>query len=113
MSASVNKVILVGNIGQKPIVRVTPKGRTVTKLSLATHENTQQQNHTEWHKIVVLDELAASLRRSFHAGAKVYIEGKIQTRSYTDKSGQERRITEIIASDLIWLDAPAPSNTVY
>src|SRR5919108_6560894 len=106
---SVNKVILVGNVGQDPEVKYTPSGVPVAKLSLATNErfkdkNDQWQDRTEWHSVVAWQRLAEIVGEYVRKGSKLYVEGKLQTSSWDDKeSGQKRYKTEIIADQLVLL----------
>ena len=102
---SVNKVILVGNLGKDPELRYTPSGAAVATFSLATTERFKdrdgnRQEKTEWHNIVVWRQLAEICGKYLHKGKQVYIEGKIQTRSYDDRDGNKRYITEIVADQL-------------
>lgn len=102
---SVNKVILVGNLGKDPELRYTPSGTAVATFSLATSERYkdregQQQEKTEWHNIVAWRNLAEICGKYLHKGKQVYIEGKIQTRSYEDRDGNRRYMTEIVADQM-------------
>ena len=102
---SVNKVLLLGNLGKDPDLRHTSSGTTVCTFSLATtnrfkDKNGQQQEQTEWHNIVTWAGLAEICGKYLHKGKQVYIEGKIQTRSYDDRDGNKRYITEIVANDM-------------
>ncbi|HKK01757.1 MAG TPA: single-stranded DNA-binding protein [Desulfuromonadales bacterium] len=102
---SVNKVILVGNLGKDPELRYTPSGAAVVTFSLATTErykdrNGDQQEKTEWHNIVAWRQLAEICGKYLHKGKQVYIEGKIQNRSYDDRDGNKRYITEIVADQM-------------
>ena len=100
--AGVNKVILVGRLGQDPDVRYTPDGRAVTNISMATSEtwkdkNTgQRQERTEWHRVVFFGKLAEIAAEYLKKGSQVYIEGKLQTRKWQDKTGQDRYTTEVV-----------------
>ncbi|WP_421709917.1 single-stranded DNA-binding protein [Algihabitans sp.] len=103
MSGSVNKVILVGNLGRDPEVRSLQNGGKVANLSLATSENWrdrqtgERREKTEWHRVVVFDErLIDVIERYVKKGAKLYMEGQLQTRKWTDQSGQERYSTEVV-----------------
>ncbi|WP_257284854.1 single-stranded DNA-binding protein [Endozoicomonas sp. SESOKO1] len=102
MARGVNKVILVGNLGNDPDVRFTPNGSAVANLSLATSEswkdrNTgQQQEKTEWHRVVIFGKLAEIAQQYLRKGSKVYIEGKLQTRKWQGQDGQDRYTTEIV-----------------
>jgi single-strand DNA-binding protein len=106
---SVNKVILIGNLGKDPEVKYTPQGTAVTKLALATNERYkdkegQWQDRTEWHNIVLWQRLAEIAGEYLKKGSKVYIEGKLQTRSWEDKqTNQKRYMTEVVANDLVLL----------
>jgi len=102
---SVNKVILVGNLGKDPELRYTPSGTAVATFSLATSErykdrNGEQQEKTEWHNIVAWRNLAEICGKYLHKGKQVYIEGKIQTRSYEDRDGNRRYMTEVVADQM-------------
>jgi len=109
MAKSVNKVILVGNVGQDPQVKYTPSGVPVARVSLATNErfkgnNDQMQDRTEWHSIVAWQRLAEIVGEYVRKGTKLYIEGKLQTTSWQDRqSGETKYRTEIVARDLVLL----------
>jgi len=98
----VNKVILVGNLGQDPEVRYTPSGAAITNISIATSDswkdkNTgQMQEKTEWHRVVFFGKLAEIAGEYLHKGSQVYVEGKLQTRKWQDKQGQDRYSTEVV-----------------
>lgn len=107
---SVNKVILIGNLGADPEVKYTQEGVPVANFSLATSETWNnregtRQERTEWHRVVVWRKLAEIAGKYLHKGGKVYIEGKLQTRSWDDQNGQKRYMTEVVASELQMLDA--------
>ena len=115
MVGSINKVILVGNLGRDPEVRNTNSGAKIVHLSVATSDSWkdkstgERQEKTEWHRVVVFNaNLADFAERFLHKGSKVYIEGSLQTRKYTDSSGQEKFTTEIVLGavrgDLVILD---------
>jgi single-strand DNA-binding protein len=108
MAGGVNKVILVGHLGADPDMRYTPSGQGVCELRLATSEswndkNGQRQERTEWHRIVVWGKRAEVCSKYLAKGRQVFVEGRIQTRSYDDKDGNKRYITEIIAADVQFL----------
>jgi single-strand DNA-binding protein len=109
MAKSVNKVILIGNLGKDPEVKYTPSGTTVAKFSLATNERYKDksgewQDRTEWHNIVAWQRLAEIVGEYVKKGSKLYIEGRLQTSSWDDKeSGQKRYKTEVVANDLVLL----------
>ena len=106
---SVNKVILIGNLGKDPEVKYTPQGTPVAKLTLATNErykdkNGEWQDRTEWHNVVLWQRLAEIAGEYLKKGGKVYIEGRLQTRSWDDKqTNQKKYMTEVVASDLVLL----------
>ena len=108
MAGGVNKVILVGNLGADPDMRYTPSGQGVCELRVATSEswndkNGQRQERTEWHRIVVWGKRAEVCSKYLAKGRQVFVEGRIQTRTYDDKDGNKRYITEIIANDVQFL----------
>ncbi len=103
MAGSVNKVILVGNLGKDPEVRTTQNGSKVVNLTLATSENWtdkasgERKERTEWHRVVIFnDRIGEVAERYLRKGRKVYIEGALQTRKWTDQGGQERYTTEVV-----------------
>ena len=103
MAGSVNKVILVGNLGRDPEIRSTQDGMRIANLSLATSESWRDKNSgerrekTEWHRIAVFnDRLVDVIEKYLHKGSKIYVEGQLQTRKWTDKEGQDRYTTEIV-----------------
>lgn len=105
---SVNKVILIGNLGKDPEVRYTQGGQCVANFSIATTDNWkdregQKQERTEWHRIVLWGRLAELAREYLKKGRPVYIEGRLQTRSWQDQSGATRYTTEIVANALQFL----------
>jgi len=110
MARSLNKVMLIGNLGKDPEMRYTPAGIPVASFSMATSESWRDQDgntqeRTEWHNIVAWRKLAEICAEYLKKGKKVYIEGRIQTRSFDDKNtGQKRYMTEIIADNMIMLD---------
>ena len=103
MAGSVNKVILVGNLGRDPEIRSTQDGTRVANLSVATSESWrdktsgERKERTEWHRVVIFnDRLVEIVEKYLKKGAKVYLEGALQTRKWTDNSGQERYSTEVV-----------------
>ena len=102
--SSINKVILVGNVGNDPETNTTTGGKTITKFRLATNYKTKQDTVTEWHKIITFDKLAEIASKYVTKGRTIYIEGRIQTREFQTKEGNKAYITEIIASELKLLD---------
>jgi single-strand DNA-binding protein len=111
MARGVNKVILVGNIGQDPEMKYMPSGNAVTNISVATSESWkdkqtgQQQERTEWHRVVFFNRLAEIAGEYLRKGSKVYIEGALRTRKWQGQDGQDRYTTEIVASEMQMLDS--------
>ncbi len=116
MPRGINKAIIIGTLGRDPQVGYTPSGATVVNMSLATNEtwkdkNTgQQQDRTEWHRIVIFGKLAEIAAQYLKKGAQCYIEGRIQTRKWQGSDGQDRYTTEIIANELEMLGARGASD---
>ena len=116
MSRGVNKVILVGNLGQKPEMRYTATQSAVANLSIATteswkdKESGEMRDKTEWHRVVYFGKLAEIVEKYLDKGSSVYIEGKLQTRKWQDKSGADRWTTEIVGNELTMLGSRA-ANT--
>jgi single-strand DNA-binding protein len=106
MARGVNKVILIGNLGQDPETRTTPGGTTVTNIRIATSESWkdktsgEMKEQTEWHGIVLWNRLGEIAAEYLKKGSQVYIEGRLQTRKWQDKQGNDRYTTEIVASDM-------------
>ena len=102
MSKGVNKVILIGNLGQDPEVKFMPNGNAVANISLATSDSYKDKNtgqmvdKTEWHRVVFFQKLAEIVGEYCRKGSKIYIEGKLQTRKWTDQQGVEKYTTEIV-----------------
>ena len=109
--AGVNKVILIGRLGRDPEVRYTPSGTAVANFSIATSEewkdkNTgEKQERTEWHKIVAWRRLGEICGEYLHKGSQVYIEGRLQTKSWEDRDGNTRYTTEVVALNMQMLDS--------
>jgi single-strand DNA-binding protein len=109
MAKGINKVILIGNLGKDPETRYTPAGSAITNVTVATSESWkdkqsgQQQERTEWHKVVFFNRLAEIAGEYLKKGSKVYIEGSLRTRSW-EKDGQKHYTTEIVASEMQMLD---------
>ena len=107
----VNKVILIGNLGADPEVRYTPDGAPVANFNLATSESWndrtsgEKQERTEWHRLVVWRKLAEIAGQYLKKGSRIYVEGKLQTRSWEDQSGQKRYTTEVVVNDMQMLDS--------
>lgn len=111
MARGINKVIIVGNLGQDPEVRYTTSGAAVTNISVATSESWKDKTtgedvvKTEWHRIVFFGRLAEIAGEYLKRGSKVYIEGKLQTRKWQDQNNQDRYTTEIVGNEMQMLDA--------
>lgn len=109
-SGSVNKVILVGNLGSDPEIRYMPNGNAVTNITIATSESWkdkqtgQQQERTEWHRVVFFNRLAETAAEYMRKGSKIYVEGALRTRKWQDQGGQDRYTTEVVASEMQLLD---------
>jgi single-strand DNA-binding protein len=107
--ASVNKVILIGNLGRDPEVRYAPSGSAICNVTIATSRNWkdktsgERQEETEWHRVVFYDKLAEIAGEYLKKGKSVYIEGRLKTRKWTDKDGVEKYTTEIIANEMTML----------
>jgi single-strand DNA-binding protein len=116
-----NKIMLIGNLGRDPEMSYTPNGTAVTKFSLAVNRRFKDRNtnelkeETEWFNIVAWERLAETCNTYLHKGSKVYIEGRMQSHTYTDKDGVQRRVWDVIATDMRMLDskdqsAPGPQR---
>ncbi|HHH48963.1 MAG TPA: single-stranded DNA-binding protein [Gammaproteobacteria bacterium] len=111
MARGINKVILIGNLGQDPDVKYMPSGDAVANVTVATSESWKDKNtgemqeRTEWHRVVFFRRLAEIVGEYLKKGSKVYIEGKLQTRKWQDQSGNDRYTTEIIANEMQMLDS--------
>jgi len=110
-SRGINKVILVGNVGQDPEVRHMPSGGAVTNISIATSESWkdkstgEKQERTEWHRVVFFNRLGEIAGEYLKRGKKVYVEGSLRTRKWQDKEGQDRYTTEVVATEMQMLDS--------
>ncbi|SEG77301.1 single-stranded DNA-binding protein [Marinobacterium lutimaris] len=119
MARGINKVILVGNLGGDPEVRYMPSGNAVTNVTLATSESWkdrqsgQQQERTEWHRVVFFNRLAEIAGEYLRKGSKVYVEGSLRTRKWQGQDGQDRYTTEIVASEMQMLDGRGGDSGGY
>jgi len=117
MARGINKVILIGNLGRDPETRYTQGGSAVTNLRVATAESWkdrqtgEQQERTEWHSVVCFARLGEIAGEYLRKGSKVYIEGRLQTRKWQDKDGNDRYTTEIVANDMQMLDSRGGSGS--
>ena len=110
MGRGLNKVMVIGNLGGDPELRHTPSGRPVANFSMAssrrwTTAEGEQRDETEWFNVVAWGGLAETCNQYLHKGSRVYIEGRLQTRSWEDQEGQQRFRTEVVAQQMIMLDA--------
>lgn len=119
MARGVNKVILVGNLGNDPETKYMPSGNAVTNITVATSESWkdkqtgQQQERTEWHRVVFFNRLAEIAGEYLRKGSKVYLEGSLRTRKWQDQQGQDRYTTEIVASEMQMLDSRGEGGGGY
>ena len=113
MAGSVNKVIIIGNLGRDPEVRATQSGSKIANLNVATSENWtnketgNKEEKTEWHRLVVFGKLAEIVEKYLKKGSNAYFEGRLQTRKWTDKDNQERYTTEIVVDNMTMLGSRA------
>lgn len=116
MSRSLNKAMLIGHAGKDPVVNYTQNAIPVATVTLATSYSRRDrdgggnQEHTDWHTVVAWRELAEIMQKMVHKGSKIFVEGRIQNRSYDDKDGNKRYITEIVADNIIVLDGRPKEN---
>jgi single-strand DNA-binding protein len=119
MARGVNKVILIGNLGNDPDIRYTAGGAAVANISLATaeswrdKESGEQQERTEWHRIVFFGRLAEIVGEYLRKGSQVYVEGRLQTRKWQDKEGVDRYTTEIVANEMQMLGSKSGGSANY
>ena len=130
MAGSVNKVILLGNLGQDPVIRTSQDGNKIVRLSLATSDSwkdkstNERKEKTEWHRVVIFSNgLAEIAEKYLDKGSSVYVEGKIQTRKWQDKDGNDKYTTEVLGNQLTMLgsrsnsgptmEPDSPSNTPF
>ncbi len=115
MARGVNKVILIGNLGDEPLCRTTHSGSSVTNISMVTNEvrrnidTGEYTEYAEWHRVVMWGKLADIARQYLHKGSQIYVEGKLRTRSFMDKQGQKRSVTEVVADEMQMLGTRASS----
>lgn len=116
MARGVNKVIIIGNLGEDPDIRYTGDGKAIANISVATSDSWkdkqsgEQQERTEWHRCVCFGRLAEIVGEHLHKGSKIYLEGRLQTRKWQDKDGQDRYTTEINFHDMQMLDSRQQSG---
>jgi single-strand DNA-binding protein len=118
-SRGLNKVMIIGNLGRDPELRFTPNGKAVASFTVAVSRigrdaQGERTEETEWFRVVAWERLAETCNEFLKKGMKVYVEGRLQTRKYTDREGQERTSVEIVASEMVMLDsrgAPMPAGS--
>jgi single-strand DNA-binding protein len=114
MSRGINKVVLIGNMGQDPDTRYMPSGGAVTNVRLATNESWkdkqtgEQRERTEWHSVVFFNRLAEIAAEYLRKGSQIYVEGKLRTRKWTDRDGNDRYTTEVVADEMQMLGMRGP-----
>ncbi|MAX31536.1 single-strand binding protein [Onishia taeanensis] len=119
MARGVNKVILIGNLGQDPDVRFLPSGNPVANLRIATtdswtdRQSGQRQERTEWHTVVLFNKLAEIAQQYVKKGSRIYVEGRLQTRKWQGQDGQDRYSTEIVCNDMQMLDSRSGGQGGY
>lgn len=119
MARGINKVILIGNLGQDPEVKYMPSGGAVCNITVATTESWtdkdsgEKQERTEWHRVVMFRRLAEVAGEYLRKGSKVYIEGRLQTRKWQGQDGQDRYTTEVIANDMQMLDGRGGGTAAF
>ncbi len=110
MARDLNRVFLIGRLGTEPEMRYTPQGTAVTQFRFAVNRRARQdgahdvREETDWFTVIGWQKLAEIMAQYLHKGARIYLEGRLQTRSWQDQSGQRRYATEVVASDMIMLD---------
>jgi single-strand DNA-binding protein len=117
MSRTLNKVMLIGNVGREPELKFTPSGIPVTSFRLATSETWKDrdgvlQEHTDWHTIVAWRGLAEVINKLVGKGSRIYIEGRIQTRNFEDRNGNRRHVVEVLADQMLLLDNRKDSDNI-
>jgi len=116
MARGINKVILIGNLGGDPEVRYMPSGSAITNINIATSDSWKDKEtgepveRTEWHRVVFFNRLAEIAAEYLKKGSKVYVEGRLQTRKWQDKSGNDRYTTEIVGNEMQMLDSKGASS---
>jgi single-strand DNA-binding protein len=114
MSRSLNKVMLIGNVGAEPEIRATPSGTRIAKVSLATNRtfsdrSGQQQDKTEWHRLTFWDKLADVVERYVHKGDRLYVEGRIEYSQTQDEQGNVKYWTDVVVREMVMLGAGGPT----
>ena len=118
-SRGLNKVMIIGNLGADPEVRYTAGGSAMANINIATSETWrdkqtgEQQEKTEWHRVVFFGKLAEIVQQYVHKGSKLYVEGRLQTRKWQDKEGHDRYTTEIVGNEMQMLDSKGGSSASF
>lgn len=115
MSRSLNKVMIIGNLGREPEMRYTPSGKPLTKFRVATNRrwttpDGEEQTETEWFNVVTWGKLAEICNQYLNKGERVYIEGRLHTRHWTDEDGNHQSATEVVAQEMIMLGSPSQTD---
>lgn len=115
MSRSLNKVMIIGNLGREPEMRYTPSGKPLTKFRVATNRrwttpDGEEQTETEWFNVVTWGKLAEICNQYLTKGERVYIEGRLHTRHWTDEDGNHQSATEVVAQEMIMLGSPSQTD---
>ena len=115
MTRGLNKVMIIGNLGQDPEMRYTPSGRPLTKFRVATNrswtaENGEKQTETEWFNVVAWERLAEISKERFTKGSRVYVEGRLQSHNWEDSEGKQHKSIEIVARDILLLSERKAEN---
>ncbi len=110
MARGLNKVMLIGNMGADPEIKYSPSGTAIANLRLATNENRKNsegewEEKTEWHRVVIFGKQAEFCKDYLRKGSKIYVEGRLQTRSWDDKDGQKHYMTEVVGFNMVMLDS--------
>ena len=116
MANGLNKVMLIGNLGKDPEMRYTPNGKAVTTFSVAVNRSVRgedggRHDASEWVRVVTWEKLAETANQYLHVGSKVYVEGRLQTRSWDGDDGQKHYLTEVVAHEMLMLDARPSSES--
>ncbi len=116
MARGLNKVMLIGNLGNDPEIRYAQSGNAIANLSIATTEGRKNQNgdwedHTEWHRVVFFGKLAETCKDYLRKGSKIFVEGRIQTRSWEDKDGKKNYSTEVVGNSMLMLDSKGSGSS--
>ena len=117
MARGLNKVMLIGNLGADPEIKYSQSGTAIANLRIATAENRKNsdgewEEKTEWHRLVLFGRLAEISKDYLHKGSKIYVEGRLQTRSWEDQNGQKHYSTEVVGINMIMLDSKSQDTTI-